>query len=148
MTIKELENEIRKLSGSIDSILKATGYSDYGDIDSVEYDSTDAEELLLLDELGGIIYKLDEVKSTIDYLSLKIAETGTLHKNSNGRYELPSGREFSCGSGIEILVDDEYTDAPRWVAGAIEHNGNDYYFTARKGVVLEGATARRRERKW
>lgn len=71
---------------------------------------------------------------------------GELRRNENGRWQYGE-RELTCGDVVEI-------DIGAWVAGRIEHDGEDYYFLApdcRTQVALrEGLLARTpvRRRVW
>lgn len=146
-TLQDLLQELQKVTRQIESIQSAAHYREYGDLSGLDVNTQDGESLFLWDELRGIMDKLDRVRGDIEYLALPIAETGRLRRNSRDRYELPSGYEFTSGNGIEVLLSDDWHDVPYWSSGAIEHNGNDYYFTGARDMPLDGATVRRRGRK-
>lgn len=99
-TISELYEELKKLNGSIASIIHASRYSEYDDLSGLECDSQDPEQRLLREELRSVLYHLDLASDTIAYLSQPIEYKGKLHKQSNGRYEL-DGCELTSGSGLE-----------------------------------------------
>lgn len=150
-TIKDLYNELEKLNSSIDNIIKASEYKEYNDLSGLKYDEADPETLLLKDELGAVMDKLEDINYTIDYLSRPIKSTGKLHKGSNGRYSF-NNIELSSGYCIEALipailcVDGEWREGFRWFLSHIEHNGKDYIIVGYNGE-LEGLTVRVRERR-
>lgn len=165
--INDIINKISDLNINIKQILYQTKFEEYDDLSELEYDKNDKEELFLLDELYDILNKLSDISHTLDYLNRPIKDTGKLHKNSNGRYELkrmrePSersedelnGHEFTSGCGIEYLANDnrhmtynendEYVSTPYWCSSYIEHNGDDYYIVGALEVQLEGLLVRYR----
>lgn len=145
-TLQDLRQELQKVARQIEDIQSAAHYDEYGDLSGLDVNTQDSESLFLWDELRGIMDRLDRARGDIEYLALPIAETGRLRRNSRDRYELPSGYEFTSGSGIEVLLSDDWHDVPYWSAGRIEHNGTDYYFTGARDLPLNGAKARRRGR--
>jgi hypothetical protein len=137
---KSLDNvmkEVNKLYGSIKAILTYIDYADYEDLSKVDIDLSNADELFIADELRHIMDELENVSCEIAYLNRPVKAVGTLVINNNGRYEL-DGHEFTCGSGIECLINDgrhfqydehthSYIDTPYWTSGRMEHNGENYY---------------------
>ena len=75
--------------------------------------------------------KLDEARDKIDYLNCPVKKCRNFKKNSRGRYETEC-REYTCGSGIEVLIYDDYDERDRWIKTSVEHNGKDYYLTGCK----------------
>ncbi len=140
--INTLFTEIRGLGKGINSILKDASYDDYGDLSSLDIDNEDSEQLFLLDELQAVMEKLDEVRGRLAYLALPIREVGTLHKNESGRYETESGHYYTCGSPIEALVQDSFSEVPRWVWTRVEGNGRGYYLVGYDKVDMDGLTVR------
>lgn len=151
-TIIDIMNELRALNPDIKQILSHADFENYEDLSGIELDRNDAEQLFLLDELQTILSKLDDVSHTLNYLTRPIKAEGTLHKNSNGRYEL-KGHELTSGSGIEYLTtddwhmayndNDDYVPTPYWKASRIEHNGNDYYIVGADNLdTLENVRVR------
>lgn len=154
-TINELYEELKKLNGSIESIIHASRYSEYDDLSGLECDNKDPEQRLLREELRSVLYHLDLASDNLAYLSQPIGYRGKLHKQSNGRYEL-DGYELTSGSGLEVLAPCEiwseekqdYIEGVEWVASRLEHNGKDYYIVGHNDLELEGLEARKRERRY
>lgn len=65
---------------------------------------------------------------------------GTIFKNASGRYSLHDGYYWTCGDGMELLIDGH------WISGRVEHGYNsDYYFISTDGIKIslnEGMIAR------
>lgn len=154
-TISDLYEELKKLNGSIKSIITASKYSEYDDLSGLEMDTRDPEQRLLREELRSILARLERASSNISYLSQPIAYSGTLHKQANGRYEL-DGCELTSGSGLEVLApceiyseeQNDYIAGVEWIATRLEHNGKDYYLVGYPELELEGLQARKRERRY
>lgn len=159
MNIYELFQETARLNKEIIGLLIRSRFNNYEDLSGVDYQK-EAEQLLLVDELRGILGKLQDVSCTISYMERPIKAEGVLRKAENGRYKLHSENtqydeyEFSSGTGIEYLTEDnryeiydeekeDYINIPYWSAGTVEHNGTDYYITgAPKDLVLENLKVR------
>lgn len=149
--IKDIFNEVEELNLKIKQVLYHAEFENYEDLSALEYDNTNPDELMILDELRSMLTKLDDISHTINYLNRPIKKEGMLHKNRNGRYEI-NGHEFSSGCGIEYLAtddwhcrydeNDEYVQTPYWCASRIEHNGEDYYIVGANDVELEGLRVR------
>lgn len=81
----------------------------------------------------------------IEYFQLSVKE-GYLEKLSNDKFQLVFNDEmlphvFSCGSPIEVYLDD--SEEPGWCAGRVEHNGQGYYFYGPgKPMLYAGMKAR------
>lgn len=134
--IKDLMAEVQDLNLKLQQILYHSQYEMYDDLSGLEWDKTDADQLFMLDELRQIMYKIDDISHTLNYLDKPIKTEGALHKNANGRYEV-NGIELSSGCGLEYLAtddrhcryndNDDYVPTPYWCASRIEHDGKDYY---------------------
>lgn len=154
-SISDLYGELKKLNGSIESILEASRYSGYDGLSWLEMDSQDPEQRLLRGELESVLDKLERASSSISYLSQPIAYNGKLHRQRNGRYEL-DGCELTSGSVLEVLAPCEiwseekqdYIEGVEWATSRLEHNGIDYYLVGYSKLKLEGLEARKRERKF
>ncbi len=136
-----MEKNIKNIFKEIDKILNINNLTDCLDyLDGVEPAS--ADERLIYNELQKILEKLEEIKSTIDYLDCPIKYQGKLYLNNNGRYVI-NDCELKCGSIVEILITSH--GIKRWVLSNIEadKNGN-YYLKAIPSLNLHGATARKR----
>lgn len=151
-TVKEIMSELSDLNISIQKVLYHAEFENYEDLSGLDINRSDADELYLLDELRGILDKLDDVSHNLKYLERPVKSEGVLHKKLNGRYEF-NGMELSSGYPLEYLAtddrhmrydeNDEYVITPYWSYGRIEHDGNDYYITgADKGTKLEGLRVR------
>lgn len=145
-TLIDIKNKLNVLSKDIESVLKMSTYNDYDDMSGLKINYEDPEEMLLLDELRGVMEHLDKAKDTIDYLNKNIVYTGKLRKNSRDRYETIDGKyEFTSGNSIEVLVDDGFHDCPYWAYTRVEHDGNNYYLVGYKETSLEELRIRKRE---
>lgn len=143
--LEKVLNSARSISSEIGEILKLSTYDQFDDMSGLKIDYEDAEQLFLLDELRGIIGKLDKAKLDIDYLNCPIKHISTLKKNSRGRYETEC-REYTSGSGIEVFVYDDYDEREHWVKTRVEHNGEDYYLVGYKTIPMQGLKVRVREK--
>lgn len=135
-TLNDIMTELKALNPHIKQLLSHADYENYDDLSGLKIDRADAEQLFLLDELRQIMYKIDDISHTLNYLEKPIKAEGALHKNANGRYEV-QGIELSSGCGLEYLAtddwhmrynaNDDYVPTPYWKASRIEHDGKDYY---------------------
>lgn len=150
--IKDIMTEVKELNIKLKQILYHSQYEMYDDLSGLEYNKADAEELFLLDELQQIMYKIDDISHTLNYLEKPIKAEGTLHKNANGRYEV-QGIELSSGCGLEYIAtddrhmryndNDDYVPTPYWCASRIEHDGTDYYIVGANDLdTLENVRVR------
>ena len=140
-TLDELLKELKGIGREIRNVQRACGYDDCSDLSRLEIPMRDADGLFLWDELQGVMNKLADAQSAIEYLSLPVKVEGVLRMGKNDRYCL-KGTELPCGSSLEILVKDDCHDVPYWRPGRIEHDGERYYFTGAKKMSLKGAKAR------
>ena len=133
-----LLKEAQNLNLSIRGILKLSTYEDYDDLSGLHINYEDGQQLFLQSELREVMGKLSDVERRIAYLS-------RLHKNGSGRYETKSGHYYTSGSGIEVLIKDDYREVPYWVWTSVEHDGRDYYLVGHKDIRMDGLTVRVRE---
>lgn len=140
--INSIMRQVSELQPGISRLLRNSTYNQYDDLSGLEIDYEDSEQLLLLDELRGIMEKLADVDYIIRYLSQPVMETGRLRKNASGRYETERGHYYCCGSPVEALVQDDRYEAPYWVKTSIEHDGRDYYLVGHRHVSLDGLMVR------
>lgn len=143
MNISELKAKIIQADWRIKDVLRDSGYLQYGEMEDVEYDSTDPEQAFLATELQRMLSSLDYVHSMLQYIQLPIEHEGILHMQPNGRYHC-DGIELTCGSPLEILITND-DGGQEWVASRLEANSG-YYFVAKPGLQLEGQKARIRKR--
>lgn len=139
----DIFSDLKPLISDISNILKASGYSDY---EEINFEASDAQERFLKDELNFIFHSLYEASEEFLFLDRPVIDDGFLHLNSAGRYTL-NGFEFTSGSLIEIFYpapDSDFPEDERWISTRIEHNGNDYYAVGIRYLPLEGCRARRR----
>lgn len=143
--INSIMLQASELQPGISRLLRNSTYNQYDDLSGLEIDYEDSEQLLLLDELRGIMEKLADVDYIIRYMSQPVVEAGRLRKNASGRYETESGHYYCCGSPIEALVRDDRYEVPYWVKTSIEHDGRDYYLVGHRHVSLDGLVVRIRK---
>lgn len=146
MRIKNVLEQLKSISTDIDSLIKDT--SILGDIDAqVEYQDS-PEDRFLHNEFVKIFEQLQTVGLNINYLNLPIVAEGVLRLNQFDRYVLISEngeeiREYSSGSGIEVLMYDNNYDKSYWVKSRIESELGRYYLYGYKKIEsLEGLRAR------
>ncbi len=140
-----LLKEAQKLNLSIRGILRLSTYEDYDDLSGLHINYEDGQQLFLQSELREVMEKLSDVERRIAYLSRPVKETSRLHKNGSGRYETKSGHYYTSGSGIEVLIKDDWREVPYWVWTSVEHDGRDYYLVGHKDIRMDGLTVRVRE---
>jgi hypothetical protein len=150
--LDDILSEVKNIYHDIKMILSHADYENYDDLSGLEIDSSDPEQLFILDELQEILSGLDNVSHNINYLLRPIKVEGILHKKTNGRYEI-SDYELSSGHGIEYLANDarhmrydnndNYVYTTYWKSSRIEHDGKDYYIVGANDLdTLEGVRAR------
>ncbi|WP_317855991.1 DUF5348 domain-containing protein [Chakrabartyella piscis] len=140
ITIQKALTDLKAVSYDFKKIAKQTGFEEYGDMSHLEVDYDNAEQVFYAHELNSIIDKIDDMVHRINYLNRPVCQTTTLHKNSNGRFETVSGHEYTCGSGIECLIDDD--GEQEWVWASVEYSDR-YYITCYGNPPLKsGMTVR------
>lgn len=152
--LKALSDEMAKLKKQIETVLYISDYRDCDDLSGLDdyKQIKTADERQQLEEYRSILYKLDEVQSTLAYYERPIREVGTLHLNSQGRYETESGYYYTSGSGIEFLRTEEvynydtdtWEDAEVWTSSRVESKNGEYYIVGFPNVELSGLTVRAR----
>lgn len=150
--LKTLSEEMGRLQKQINTILDVSGYLEYDDMSGLsDFDQVKtADQRQQLEEYRKILYRLDEIKGTLDYYVRPIREVGTLHKNGQGRYETESGHYYTSGSGIEFLRTEEVYDfdAERWkkvgtwTTSSVESDKGEYYIVGYRNVELDGLKVR------
>jgi len=150
--LKALSDEMAKLKKQIETVLYVSDYRDCDDLSGLDdyKQIKTADQRQQLEEYRSILYKLDEVQSTLAYYERPIREVGTLHMNSQGRYETESGYYYTSGSGIEFLRTEEiynydtdkWEDAEVWTSSRVESKNSEYYIVGFPNVELSGLTVR------
>lgn len=86
----------------------------------------------------------DESDWRLKRMFAAVAKQGCLVRNSAGRFEIEgTDIEFTCGSSCEVYAP-YFSDEEEWMTWlptSIEYS-EDYYFTARPDMKLEGALVR------
>ena len=153
-TLKELQEEMQKLSSQIATVLSVSKYRDYDDLSGIEYSTNNPDDLLLIDEYKSILYKLSDVQYDLEYLNKSILFEDTLILRPDGRYGTRNNKTYyTSGSGIEFLINEEvlgedgyFTDKPAWRTSTVEHNGTDYFIVGFKDIDMNGLRVRVRSR--
>ncbi len=150
--LKALSDEMAKLKKQIETVLYISDYRDCDDLSGLDdyKQIKTADQRQQLEEYRSILYKLDEVQSTLAYYERPIREVGTLHLNSQGRYETESGYYYTSGSGIEFLRTEEvynydtdtWEDAEVWTSSRVESKNGNYYIVGFPNAELSGLTVR------
>ena len=90
----------------------------------------------------------DESDWRLKRMFAAVGKKGRLVRNSAGRFEMEgTDVEFTCGSCCEVYAP-YFSDEEEWMTWlptSIEYS-EDYYFTARPDMKLEGALVRVKER--
>lgn len=144
MKLKDLLNEVTKLSEKSKEILISSKYNEFEDLSSLDINYDDKEELFLLEELNNILYKIEDINNKIDYLYKPIILEGKILKNESGRYQVEN-YEYNSGDIIEALVYDSNYEDERWIKTSVEHDGKDYYLVGYKGINMDGLLVRVRK---
>lgn len=149
---KTLSDEMRKLQKQLSTVLYISGYRDYDDLSGIDdyKEIKTPDQRQQLEEYRNILYKLDEVQSSLAYFDKPIREVGTLHENSQGRYETDKGHYYTSGSGIEFLRTeevynydtDEWENAEIWTCSRAESKDGKYYIVGYPDVEMSGLTVR------
>lgn len=144
-TLADFMSNTSTLQAALGYALETSGYIESGDVTGLQYDTDDAEQLFIADELEKILYSLDAAYSGLEYLKSPVKAQGRLYKKDNGRYNIED-IELTSGSRIEVLLYDDWREQQLWKLTAVEHNGEDYYITVAPEKALAGIEARIRER--
>ena len=147
-TLKELQEEMKKLFLQIDTVLSVSNYRDYDDLSNIEYSTNNADDLLLLDKYRSILYKLSDLQYEL------VLFEDIIIRRPDGRFGTRNNKTYyTCGNCIEFLInvevlgDDGYfTVLPAWRISTIEHDGKDYFIAGYKDVDLNGLKVRLRNR--
>lgn len=150
--LKTLSEEMEKLKRQIKTILSISYFPEYDDLSALDdyKQIKSADDRQKLEEYRNILYKLDEVQSTLAYYDRPVREVSQIYKNESGRYETEKGHYFTSGSSIEFLRTEDFynedTDTWEpveiWTASRVEHNGQDYYIVGYSDLTLSGLKVR------
>lgn len=147
-TLEELNEELQKLNITIKRIVKESQFNDYDDLSGLTLSEINPDEQFLKDELLDVMNQLYTASQTLTYIRRPVKQEGKLRRTSTSRYAL-EGKEFTCGTGIEALitteicVEGQFQEGYKWIAGRIEHDGQDYYIAGvDKNIGLEGLRVR------
>lgn len=150
--LKTLSEEMEKLKRQIKTVLSISYFPEYDDLSTLDdyKQIQSADDRQKLEEYRNILYKLDEVQSTLAYYDRPVREVSQIYKNESGRYETEKGHYFTSGSSIEFLRTEDFynedTDTWEpveiWTASRVEHNGQDYYIVGYSDLTLSGLKVR------
>ena len=150
--LKALSDEMAKLKRQIETVLYISGSQENSDLSGLsDYRQIkSADDWQKVEEYEGILYKLDEMQSRMEYHTKSVKEVSRLHMNSQGRYETDGAHYYTSGSSIEFLKVEEiynsdtgqYEDTPVWTVSRVEHDGTDYYIVTYGNVELSGLKVR------
>lgn len=140
--LEKVLSNLAKVSKEIGDVLEVSTYKRYSDLSGLKIDYSDKDQLFLLDEIRMIVEELEGLDRKIKYINTPISYTGTLHKNSSGRYETENGDYYSSGKRIEVLVYDEFSECEKWVSTRVEHDSKDYYIVGYKDINMQGLKVR------
>lgn len=150
--LKTLSEEMGRLQKQIDALFHISGFPDYDDLSGLsDYKQIKtADQRQQLEEYRSILFRLEEIKRTLDYYDYSIRETGTLHLNSQGRYETESGYYYTCGSSIEFMRTEEvynydsdtYENTEIWTTSSVESKDGEYYIVGYPNLDMNGLKVR------
>ncbi|MFV0439783.1 MAG: DUF5348 domain-containing protein [Lachnospirales bacterium] len=143
MKANEVIREMKSINNSISQIFKNVGYVDGTEYDKLEVDEENPNDIFLEREMSKIFYMYECSQKLFAYLDLEIKYESKLFLNDDGRYETEKGDNFTCGSIIEYLSNDErYNDYPFWRKSRIESDGGEYYIVDEPKISLSGLLVR------
>lgn len=153
---KQLSDELKKLQKQIDTLFSISEYQKYDDLSGLSdfNQLKTADQLQQLEEYQRMFYlHLEDVKCTLDYYDRSVREVGTLHMNSQGRYETESGYYYTSGSCIEFLRKEEryntdtedLEEVEIWTTSRVENENGKYYIVDYPKVALKGLRVRIRK---
>jgi hypothetical protein len=133
---------IKNLNFPIESLLQRIDFQP----DNLYAADQDPNQLFIRDQCQSILRLLEGIHSKIEYLRRPIKDEGILYKNLSDRYVIDGkyDYEFTSGSGIEVLIYDDWDAKEKWVLTRVEHNGGEYYLFDYKNIQMDGLLARRR----
>ena len=140
--LEKVFGEVSNIGRAIGKVVKQSTYNEFDDLSGLQIDYDNAEQLFLLDELRGILEKLDTANDRIAYLNKPIIYEGTLHKNSSGKYETENGDYYTSGNTIEAFIYDDYREKERWAKTSVESDGIEYYLVHYKDISMQGLKVR------
>lgn len=153
--LKTLSDEMEKLAKQIEAVFSVAEYRDYDDLSGLDdYQKIKtADDRQMLEEYKALLYKLDEVQSSLTYFKRPIREVSKIYLNEAGRYETSKGYYYTCGSCIEFLRNEEvynydtnnWEKAGIWTTSRVESKDGQYYIVGHPNVELPGLTVRVRE---
>ncbi len=154
--LRTLSCEMEKLKKQIEEVLHISGYCECDDLSALDdYNQIrTADERQKLEEYRNLLYKLEEVQSTLSYYSRPVKEVSRLHINASGRYETNKGHYYTSGSCIEFMRIEEvynnethkWEDAYIWTTSRVESQNGEYYIAGYSNVEMSGLRVRIRER--
>lgn len=150
--LRALSGEMAKLQRQIGTVLSVSGYCDFDDLSGLDdfKQIRTADQRQQLEEYRNILYKLEEVQSSLAYFNSPVREVSKLHMNSQGRYETDRGHYYTSGSGIEFLRKEEvynydteqWENAEIWTCSCVESKDGQYYIVGYPDVEMSGLTVR------
>lgn len=152
---RQLSEEVQNLKKQLDTLFRISGFQNTGDLSGLSdfEQMKTADQLQLLEEYQWMFNQLESVKSNLDYYARPVREVGTLHMNSQGRFETESGHYYTCGSVIEFLRKDEkynidteeFEDVEIWTTSRVEADHGEYYIVDYPTFALDGLRVRVRK---
>ncbi|MDE6994892.1 MAG: DUF5348 domain-containing protein [Lachnospiraceae bacterium] len=150
--LKALSEEMAKLQKQINTLFRISDYPDCDDMSGLsDYKQIKtADQRQQLEEYRDILYRLIDIKRILDYYDYPVGRTGTLHLNSQGRYETESGYYYTSGSAIEFLRteevwnydSDKWEDAEIWTTSRVESKNGKYYIVGYPDLDMAGLKVR------
>lgn len=113
---------------------------------------TDIPERSMVQKLQNLNKPLDGLIEQIRYMFSPVVKEGTLFLNDNRKYQITNTEHYlSAGEFCEALLPYNFDDVDEyltWIPTRIEFSKqfNQYYFTERPNISMNGVTVRVRKR--
>lgn len=161
MTIFDLLKECKALAKRCEEVLDHSGWSEWEDISSELFDSSDPDQRFLVSMMYSMMDCLDRYCNSVEYLTREEVQEYTLCLDEEGRpvcylMDYMVEHEYHCGYSIEYLspnpdydpaYNDHVDDCPKlWHLSRVEHDGERYYIVGAPELDLEGLRVRVRQR--
>ena len=149
MTLNDIFNRLESIDREAQSLIFDTGFScDDGIGSSVCLDPGDPQDAYLQDAAEQLLEPFEALHEELRYLRHPFRSEYALERQPNGRvgYSDEDGliHSFHCGQRLEARIRDR-NGRLRWVRSRIEHDGHDFYLTARPDLPLDHLKIRIKE---
>ena len=150
MNAKNVISRLQGIDQDVQKLISDSGFKpDDWSWASVCPDPSDPNEIFLLDTAGELLFNLQGMHGTLQYLSRPVRGDHRLRPMQGGRYGYydKDGDPciFTCGAAVEALVPFPHKPGvSMWVRSRIEHDSQDYYLVGYDELCLAGLRIRTR----